>query len=441
MTKVDVLFPPGFIGVDYENVPGWSTHVIETKLATPITEDGETIDTEVSQIVWTLDRPAREGRQRPVHQLPAVARDPRRRGRQGARIPHRPDLQQRPGGPLDRPVADGRTPLSEDQRDGQGRRGAGSGRRRGGPASGCDADRARRPARRGRQLEQAVGGASKGARDRGARSSASSVCCRRPWRCWCVRRSRAGAGVGAGLRRRSGSSARLGLDEHRGARRHPPARFVGRRARAPATSAGPAPCRAAVRVPADRHHRGDRRRGRACWWPTGSSSKQQLPGGDKSVHNASFDGSLLQPTRQAPALASLHNYHGQPVNLASYRGKAVFVTFLYTHCPDVCPLIASQLHNALSRLGSKAGQVQLVAVSVDPRGDTSANVARFLKEHQLTGQMQYLIGSAAELGAGVAGVGGGLREGRRQPRIHQPLRARVRDQRERQAHRPSTPPT
>lgn len=53
VTKVDVLFPPGFVGVDYENVPGWSTQVIETKLATPITEDGETIDTEVSQIVWT----------------------------------------------------------------------------------------------------------------------------------------------------------------------------------------------------------------------------------------------------------------------------------------------------------------------------------------------------------------------------------------------------
>jgi len=53
VTKVDVQFPPGFVGVDYENVPGWNTQVIETKLATPVTEDGETIDTEVSQIVWT----------------------------------------------------------------------------------------------------------------------------------------------------------------------------------------------------------------------------------------------------------------------------------------------------------------------------------------------------------------------------------------------------
>jgi uncharacterized protein YcnI len=55
--KVDVLFPQGFTGVDYENVPGWSTHIIETKLATPIKEDGETIDTEVSQIVWTWTGP------------------------------------------------------------------------------------------------------------------------------------------------------------------------------------------------------------------------------------------------------------------------------------------------------------------------------------------------------------------------------------------------
>jgi uncharacterized protein len=55
--KVDVLFPTGFTGVDYENVPGWSTKVIEAKLATPIKEDGETIDTEVSQIVWTWTGP------------------------------------------------------------------------------------------------------------------------------------------------------------------------------------------------------------------------------------------------------------------------------------------------------------------------------------------------------------------------------------------------
>ena len=55
--RVDVLFPAGFTGVDYENVPGWRAHVIEAKLATPLKEDGETIDTDVSQIIWIWTGP------------------------------------------------------------------------------------------------------------------------------------------------------------------------------------------------------------------------------------------------------------------------------------------------------------------------------------------------------------------------------------------------
>jgi uncharacterized protein YcnI len=58
VTKVDTLFPQGFTGVDYENVAGWTAKVIEAKLATPIKEDGETIDTEVSQIVWAWTGPS-----------------------------------------------------------------------------------------------------------------------------------------------------------------------------------------------------------------------------------------------------------------------------------------------------------------------------------------------------------------------------------------------
>jgi uncharacterized protein YcnI len=55
--KVDVLFPQGFTGVDYENVPGWSVNVIESKLARPIQTDDGPIDTQVSQIVWTWTGP------------------------------------------------------------------------------------------------------------------------------------------------------------------------------------------------------------------------------------------------------------------------------------------------------------------------------------------------------------------------------------------------
>jgi protein SCO1/2 len=108
---------------------------------------------------------------------------------------------------------------------------------------------------------------------------------------------------------------------------------------------------------------------------------------------------ILSPVREAPPLA-LHNYLGESVNIASYRGKAVFVTFLYTNCPDVCPLIASQLRVAQNVMGpTVASKAEMIAVSVDPKGDTRSAVASFLAHHQMTGRMQYLVGSAHELAA------------------------------------------
>ncbi len=110
-----------------------------------------------------------------------------------------------------------------------------------------------------------------------------------------------------------------------------------------------------------------------------------------------YDGSAVTPPQPTPAL-SLHNYNGERVNLDQYRGKAVLVTFLYTHCPDVCPLIASNLRVAQEMMGpSESAKAQVIAVSVDPRGDTPKTVAAFLARHGMTGRMKYLIGSAHEL--------------------------------------------
>jgi len=107
-------------------------------------------------------------------------------------------------------------------------------------------------------------------------------------------------------------------------------------------------------------------------------------------------GGLVKPPTQEPPL-QLDNSLGQPVNIADYRGKAVLVTFIYDHCPDICPLIVGNLHAAQSQLGKEADKVQIIAVSVDPKGDTPKTVNAFLADHQMTGRMQYLIGSRPQL--------------------------------------------
>jgi protein SCO1/2 len=115
------------------------------------------------------------------------------------------------------------------------------------------------------------------------------------------------------------------------------------------------------------------------------------------AHSAYKAEAELNPPTAAPPIA-LRNYLGQRVNLDSYRGKAVLVTFLYTNCPDVCPLITSNLRVAQNLMGPKtAAKLEIIAVSVDPKGDTKKAVASFLAHHEMTGRMQYLVGSAHEL--------------------------------------------
>ncbi len=126
---------------------------------------------------------------------------------------------------------------------------------------------------------------------------------------------------------------------------------------------------------------------------------------------------LLSPVHAAPPLR-LRNYLGRPVNINQYRGKVLLVTFLYTNCPDVCPLITANLHAVLGLIGPReAARVQIVAVSVDPRGDTPKAVGAFLARHRMTGRMQYLIGSASELARVWSAWGVGSEKDAQQPQF------------------------
>lgn len=123
-----------------------------------------------------------------------------------------------------------------------------------------------------------------------------------------------------------------------------------------------------------------------------SAAKIEVAPQPKSV----FKGGTVTPPVKAPQI-SLHTADGKPVTLAAQKGKYVLVTFLYVHCPDVCPLITANLNTALRELGPDAKKVRVIAVSVDPKGDTPAAVKAYAKEKHLLPQFQYLIGTRPEL--------------------------------------------
>lgn len=83
--------------------------------------------------------------------------------------------------------------------------------------------------------------------------------------------------------------------------------------------------------------------------------------------------------------------------LSSFRGRPVALTFIYTHCPDVCPLIASTMHAAYQELGPDAQRVQFLAVTVDPERDTIPRIRQFSREHGLLDEWLFLSGSRPDL--------------------------------------------
>lgn len=108
------------------------------------------------------------------------------------------------------------------------------------------------------------------------------------------------------------------------------------------------------------------------------------------------EGGIVEPRREAPALR-LKDIDGEVVDIRDMRGAPVLVTFVYANCPDVCPLIMQSLRTAREDAGPLGERTRVIAVSVDPKGDTPATVRRFLVSRGVDGFVSYLIGSRAEL--------------------------------------------
>lgn len=94
---------------------------------------------------------------------------------------------------------------------------------------------------------------------------------------------------------------------------------------------------------------------------------------------------------------TLVDQDGVPVSLEAQRGHPVVLTFLYTHCPDACPLTAEKLRTAAQSLGARAADVRWLVVSIDPVGDTPADATKFVAAHHLTGRVHYLLGAQNQL--------------------------------------------
>ena len=101
------------------------------------------------------------------------------------------------------------------------------------------------------------------------------------------------------------------------------------------------------------------------------------------------------PAPPTPVTAGT-GYDGARISVPR-AGRPALVTFLFAECPDICPRTAREIAQALDAVGDAAQEIDVVAVSVDPVGDTPEAVRAFLERHDLLGRMDYIVGTRKEL--------------------------------------------
>ena len=114
----------------------------------------------------------------------------------------------------------------------------------------------------------------------------------------------------------------------------------------------------------------------------------------------SFKGTVLNGNNVAPDFR-LTDQFGEPASLADFRGRVVLLTFLYTGCPDVCPVAANHLREAREALSSDegGGDAAIVVVSVDPEGDSVEAALAYSERWGMAEGWAYLTGEEDALRA------------------------------------------
>jgi len=88
--------------------------------------------------------------------------------------------------------------------------------------------------------------------------------------------------------------------------------------------------------------------------------------------------------KEAPAF-TLQDADGQAVRLEDLRGKVVVLHFVYTSCPDVCPLHAERIAKLQEMVNQTPMRelVQFVTITTDPAHDTPEVMREYGPAHGL----------------------------------------------------------
>lgn len=81
-----------------------------------------------------------------------------------------------------------------------------------------------------------------------------------------------------------------------------------------------------------------------------------------------------------------------------YKNRYVVLGFIYTNCPDICPLITQNLIKIQRKLGYPE-DVQFLGVTFDPKRDTPSVLANYKSAFKLNDNFDFLTGDSTVVAA------------------------------------------
>jgi protein SCO1 len=144
---------------------------------------------------------------------------------------------------------------------------------------------------------------------------------------------------------------------------------------------------------------------------SGCTAAPTAPPGQRNADPAGYAGGSSLPEPYAMPEVSLTDTSGRPYNLSTTPSKPVTLLFFgYTHCPDVCIAVLSDVSLALQRLApADRDQIQMVFITTDPARDEEKQIRRYLDRFNptfvgLTGPMSTIKRAATDVGVEIEGL-------------------------------------
>ena len=122
-----------------------------------------------------------------------------------------------------------------------------------------------------------------------------------------------------------------------------------------------------------------------------------------------FNGDDIYPTVAVESF-ELVNQDDITINSSIYENKVVVVVFMFTRCPDVCPIVSANVKWLYSQLGTEEQeQVEIISITVDPWVD-DPNLLTLYRENMsldwnhFTGELEQLEPVWGNFGVGLKTV-------------------------------------